>query len=280
MTSFSTPTPITAIVTIESGALRITAGDVTETVVDVRPTSAAREEDVRAAERTQVEFADGELRVKGPKQRSPFAKNASVDVEIRLPAGSRLDASAAMANLSATGPLGACAYKTSCGDIQVADASSARLSTGYGEVAVDRVEGAAEITTGSGDVRVGEIGGAATIANSNGSTKLGEVRGELRVKSSNGAIAVGLAGADVDARTANGSIRLAEVVRGTVTMESAAGELEVGVREGTAAWLDVRSRAGALRQSLGSTAGPDSTDETVQVRGRTGLGDIVIRRAA
>jgi len=31
-------------------------------------------------------------------------------------------------------------------------------------------------------------------------------------------------------------------------LETAAGELEVGIREGTAAWLDVSSKYGRVRQ--------------------------------
>jgi hypothetical protein len=61
-------------------------------------------------------------------------------------------------------------------------------------------------------------------------------------------------------------------------IESRAGDLDVGVRQGTAAWLDVRTTAGKLHNQLDATDGPEPSAETVDVGARTLLGDIVIRR--
>jgi hypothetical protein len=69
------------------------------------------------------------------------------------------------------------------------------------------------------------------------------------VDSSNGRISVGTALADVHAESANGGIRIGEVACGRVDLRAAAGELEVGVRESTAAWLDVSTRVGDVRNS-------------------------------
>ena len=104
--------------------------------------------------------------------------------------------------------------------------------------------GHAEVTAGSGDVRVREIDGTAVIKNSNGDTWIGAVTGDLRVNAANGNIAVDVAHGGVDAKTANGDVRLGEVVRGSVVLETALGDLEVGIREGTAAWLEVNATAG------------------------------------
>jgi hypothetical protein len=57
------------------------------------------------------------------------------------------------------------------------------------------------------------------------------------------------------------------------------GELEVGIREGTAALLDVRSQYGNVRNFLTASDGPKASDQTVEVRARTSYGDIVIRRS-
>jgi hypothetical protein len=62
-------------------------------------------------------------------------------------------------------------------------------------------------------------------------------------------------------------------------LETAAGELEVGVREGTAAWLDVSAHHGRVRTSLDEASTPDEGEATVEVRARTSYGDIVIHRA-
>ncbi|EPH43503.1 DUF4097 family beta strand repeat-containing protein [Streptomyces aurantiacus] len=279
MPTFDTPKPVHATVSVELGSVRITASDRADTVVEVRPTTASRQADVRAAEKTQVEYVSGRLLVKVPKERSLFGKGPSVDVEIELPEGSHLKGTIAMGDFTTVGRLGECEVKSSSGDIRIEWAASAQLRTAYGQILADRVEGAADVTTASGEVRLGTVGGSAVIKNSNGSIEVDEVTGPVRVKSSNGLVTVGRAHSDVNVKSAHGAIRVAEVVRGSVVLETGAGSLDIGVREGTAAWLDVRTKVGAVRQSLGTSEGPGDSGEKVQVRGRTGGGDIVIHRA-
>ena len=83
------------------------------------------------------------------------------------------------------------------------------------------------------------------VKNSNGDTWVGEAGGDLRLSAANGSIAVDVAHAGVVAKSANGDVRLGEVVRGSVVLETRLGDLEVGIREGTAAWLDVQRHAPA-----------------------------------
>lgn len=280
MPTFDTPKPISASVDFYVGSLRVVAEDRADTVVDVRPTDGSSDLDVKAAGRVRVEFANGKLLVKGPKEHSLFSRTSpSVDVEILLPAGSELRAATAMGGLTAHGRLGDCAYRTGAGDIQVEQAGELDLNTAYGEVSVGRAAGAAEIATSSGEVRVGEVAGTAKIKNSNGPTRVGEVAGDLTVRASNGAVTVDHAGADVTIKTANGPITVGELVRGSTVLESAAGRIAMGVREGTATWLDVRTKAGTVRQSLEESGAPGESTDALKVRARTMLGDIVIHRA-
>ncbi|MGV9879136.1 DUF4097 family beta strand repeat-containing protein [Streptomyces sp. NPDC003006] len=279
MPAFDTPKPITATVSFDAGTLRVNAGDGTETVVDVRPGSATRDADIKAAERTRVEFANGTLLVKGPKDRSPFSKGSSIDVEITLPAGSGMRTNTGLVHFSARGRLGDCEVKTSAGDVQVEQAADVQLTTGYGDVSVGRVTGPARVTTASGEIRLGEVTGTVTTKNSNGVTSLGEIGGDLTVKASNGSVTIDRATADVTVRSANGAIRVGELVRGTAVLETAAGRLEIGIREGTAAWLDVRTRAGAVSQPLDESEPPTDPADTLKLRARTGMGDITLHRA-
>jgi hypothetical protein len=62
-------------------------------------------------------------------------------------------------------------------------------------------------------------------------------------------------------------------------LETRAGDVDVGIREGTAAWLDVDARAGRVHNALAVADAPAATDEKVEVRARTTVGDIAIRRA-
>ncbi|MEV3989862.1 DUF4097 family beta strand repeat-containing protein [Streptomyces sp. NPDC049837] len=277
MPFFDTPEPISVTLEFDIGLARITAGKRTDTVVEVLPTNGSEEADVRAAEQTKVTYSNGTLVIKGPKKRSLFGKSGSVDVRVELPAGSDVEGTAPMADFTCEGRLGDCRLKTSYGDIQVAEAAAVNLKTGHGDIRLDRAAGNAEVA-GAGRVDIGEVAGTATVRNGNGETVVGEVTGDLRANSSNGRISVGVAHAGVEAKSANGGIRIGQVARGQVVLQAATGDLEVGIPESTAAWLDVSTRFGSVHNALGPAEGPGDATDTVEVRARAGVGEIIIRR--
>jgi hypothetical protein len=280
MQTFETPEPISATIDLAMGDLRVTAGDGSTTVVAVHPSDPSSTQDVKAAELTRVEYANEQLRIKAPKLRSWLSSSGggSIDVTIELPAGSNVHGALGAADFHSDGRLGDCRIRTGLGRIRVDQADTLNLNSGAGDISVDHATGHTEVTVGSGDVRVRELDRSAVIKNSNGPTWIGEAGGELRVKSANGSIAVDLARAGVVAKSARGHVRLGEAVRGPVVLETQIGDVEIGIREGTAAWLDVSASAGRIRNSLDATAGPDPSAETVEVRARTSVGEIVIRR--
>jgi DUF4097 and DUF4098 domain-containing protein YvlB len=246
----------------------------------VHPTDPSNEEDVRAAELTRVEYASEALLVKMPKLRSwrPRSDGGSIDVTIELPAGSHVQGGGQFADFSCAGRLGECRIKTGVGQIRLELADTLRLKNGIGDVTVDHATGHAEVTTGSGDVRVRELDAGAEIKNSNGDTWLGDAGGDLRVRAANGSIAVDVARAGVVAKSSNGDVRVGEVARGSVVLETQLGDVEVGIPEGTAAWLDVRAAAGRVHNALEAAEAPDPSAERVEVRARTSAGSVVIRR--
>ncbi|WP_269858373.1 DUF4097 family beta strand repeat-containing protein [Streptomyces sp. RPT161] len=278
MPDFATPEPVSVSLQFDIGTARITASERTDTVVEVLPGNGADDNDVRAAAQTKVSYSNGELLVKGPKKRSLFGTAGSLDISIELPSGSQVHADSPMADFICEGRLGDCRFKTSAGDIQIAEAGTVNLKTSHGDIVVHRAAGNAEVT-GAGRIDIGEIAGEATVKNANGEITIGKVTGDVRANSSNGRISIGTAHAGVDARSAYGGIRVGEVAHGSVSLQTATGDLEVGIRESTAAWLDLNSRFGSVRNSLGPAEGPETSDATVEVRARTGLGDIIIRRA-
>ena len=280
MPSFNTPNAIAATVDIVSGDVQITASARDTTVVEVRPSDAANDEDVRVAERTRVDHAGGHLMVKTPKLRSwlPGTSGGSVDVTVELPAGSKLQGAGQLADFRATGALGEVNVVSGLGRVEVEDAETLRVKVGMGDIVVGRVRGHAEVTAGSGDAQLRELESTAVVKNSNGDTWIGEAHGDLRVSAANGSIAVDVAHASVVAKSANGSVRLGEVVRGSVVLETRVGDLEVGIREGTAAWLDVRATAGRVHNALEVGEGPGESAETVEVRARTTAGNVAIGR--
>jgi hypothetical protein len=280
MPTFDTSEPISATIDIAVGDVRITAGDRGATVVDVRPGDPSNDEDVKAAELTRVEYADQQLLVKAPKLRSWLSRSGggSIDVTIELPAGSQVHGAGQSTDFRGDGRLGDCRIKTGLGRIELDAAGAVSLKTGIGDISVDRATGHAEVTAGSGDVRLRELDAGAVIKNSNGETWVGAARGDLRVNAANGSIAIDLAQAGVVAKSAYGDVRVGDVARGSVVLETHLGDLEVGIREGSAAWLDVSALAGRVHNALEAAQAPDPAAESVEVRARTSAGNVVIRR--
>ncbi|MGW1741263.1 DUF4097 family beta strand repeat-containing protein [Nocardia sp. NPDC001965] len=280
MPKYDTPAPISAVVELGFGYVRIAASDRTDTAVEVRPTDESDDSDRKAASQVRVEYANGVLRVTGPKRRIDFSKKTrSVDVDIELPSGSDISADIDAGDIHGTGQLGECGLETSAGSIRLDRTGPLRVKTSAGHVAVEAVGGNAEISTGSGKVQLGSVAGTAEVKNSNGRTAIGSVGGAARVRAANGDIRIERAGADVHAKSSNGSIRLDEVVRGAIDIQSAMGDLEVGIAAGTAAWVSVDTKFGTVRNLLTDATGPEKSDETVEVRGRTSFGDITIQRS-
>ena len=280
MPTYDTPQPIAATIDLAIGDVRISAGDRVATTVVVHPSDESNEQDRKAAELTRVEYASEQLLVKAPKLRPRLSKNGgSIDVTIELPAGSHVRGTVGLGEVHCDGRLGGCQIKTGLGRIALDEADTLNLRSGAGNISVGRATGRTEVTTGSGGVRLRKLDGSAVIKNSNGDTWVGEAGGELRLSSANGNIAVDLAHASVGAKSANGDVRLGEVVRGPIVLETKLGDLEVGIREGTAAWLDVSSRFGRVHNALDAADAPEPSAETVEVRARTSVGEVVIRRA-
>ena len=178
-----------------------------------------------------------------------------------MPTGSQLRGTAGVAGLHCTGTLGDCHYKI-----------------GGGDITMEQVAGAGQLRTGTGAVRIARIGGPTVIKNGNGDTFIGDAD-DLQVKAANGDIVVQRAHAGLTAKTANGDVQVEEVTAGLVAAETACGRVEVAVRPGVAAWLDLHTGFGHVYNLLDAGERPGSSDDTVEVRARTSFGDITIRRA-
>lgn len=281
MPKFTTPDAISTTIELAVGQVQLVAGDRTDTVVEVRPTNPSDASDVEAAEATRVDYTDGALSVVGPESRKvDFShKTRSVDVVVELPVGSRLTADIAAGDCSSTGVLGDARVQISAGNICLYRTGSLYADTTAGAIDVEEIGGDAEIATGSGTVRVAAIGGNAVVKNANGDTSLGAVDGELRVRSSNGAISVDRAGVHVEVKTAYGDIRVDRIERGQVDLTTSFGSIDIGISEGTAAWLNVKTGFGRVENALKSGAGPQKSEGTAKVHAYTSHGDVTVRRA-
>ncbi|GAA2635138.1 DUF4097 family beta strand repeat-containing protein [Actinomadura fulvescens] len=281
MPAFDTPEPITADIQIYIGQVRVHAGDRADTVVEVRPSDPSTEASVQAAEQTIVEFSGGRLLVKGPKPKVlgyllPW--RGSIDVIVELPSGSRLEAEGA-ADFIATGPLGQTVLHSSNGDLRLEETGPLEAKASNGGIFVDRVTGAVEATSSVGTIRIGAVNGHGTIKSSTGSISVGEANGDLQLKTGTGDISVDRVVAGLSARSAHGRIRISAAVSGVLHLENGHGKVGVGIAEGTAAWLNLHSKNGVVRNAVTAAEGPETTDTVVEVHANTNYGDIEIHRS-
>lgn len=277
MPKFATPEPIAANLDLVAGDVRFVAGERTDTVVTIVPRNASRAHDVNAAEQTRVDLTGGKLTVKAPRPLQMYfgGRTGTVDVTVELPSGSAVRAHTYDGDLRCEGKVGDCWLKTSNGDISVHRAAAVHLNTANGDLIVDEVGGDANVT-GSGELRIQEITGKAAVKNLNGSSWIGKVGGDVSFNSAHGGITVERPGADVVARTAFGTIQIGRIGRGKASLQTAFGHLDIGIEKGIAVWLDIKSSSGKVRNELEPTDAPGEGG-TVEVRGRTSFGDIIVR---
>ena len=248
MPTFDTPEPISATIDLAVGDVRISAGDRATTVVDVQPSDAVqrrgpqgRRADPRRVRRRAAagQGAEAALLAAAQRRRRRSTSRSS------CPPARSVNGTARAGGLPLRRPARRLPDQDRPRPIQLDQADALNLKSGAGDITVDARHGR---TPRSRPARarcaLRELDGSAVIKNSNGDTWVGVGRAATcALNAANGSIAVDVAHASVVAKSANGDVRLGEVVRGSVVLETKIGDLEVGIREGTAAWLDVNARA-------------------------------------
>jgi hypothetical protein len=284
MPKFETNQPIVLSIEVVQGVVHVISSGRVDAAVAVNPSDRHRPEDVDAAEKTAVDFSNGTLTIKSPKPHGIAAnlrgwkRTGSVDVTVELPERSSLRAEAGFADFRCDGRLDDVEVKTGAGDVRLDRTRGVKVRSAAGQVTVEDATDAVEIVA-AGDVTIGAVAGSADLKNLNGRTWIGRASGDVKVKSANGDVTIEDAGHDVSVKTANGTIRLGQVARGSVSIETASGGLEIGVRQGTAAWIDASTKFGRVHNHLAAADDPEPSDETVHVRARTSFGDVVITRS-
>lgn len=222
MRTFGTPAPVSAVLDIPAGRIRLIAADRADTTVEIRPADASNDRDVKAAEQTEVAYGDGVLRIEAaPARNRVLGHPGSVEVTVQLPSGSRVEAKAASAELRGVGRLGDVAFEGAQGSVDLDETAGARLTLQAGDVTVGRLDGPATISTQKGDIRVVEA-----------------VRGTVTLQTQAGGISVGAArgvSASLDAGTAFG--RISNTLQNT---EGGAADLRI---HATTAYGDITARS-------------------------------------
>ncbi len=263
MPTFDTPSPVSARIDLAAGSVRVRASDRPVTVVEVRPHDERSGADVQAAEQATVTCSDGTLLVRttGRPRLLFLGSGGRVDVDVDLPQDSSVEVRTSAGDVSCSGRLGTTSLESRYGDLRLDTATGLRARTSSGGITAGTVEGDTVAHTDYGDVRIGRTDG------------------DARLRSACGDVTVDRAAGTLVGSTNYGRVRVGEAVRGSLVLETAYGEVEAGIAAGTAAWLDLSSASGTVRNELAAADGPEDATGTVEVRARTAYGDILVRRA-
>jgi DUF4097 and DUF4098 domain-containing protein YvlB len=172
MQKFDTPAPVSAVLNIAAGRVQVIAADRADTTVEVLPANPSKGRDLKAAEQTTVEFADGVLRIHTAEpQNQYFGPSGSLEVTVQLPTGSHIEAHTASCELRGVGRLGDVAFEGAYRQIKIDEVASIRLAAVDGDVEVGRLGGPAQISTARGSIRIAEATRGAVVLN----TQMGDI---------------------------------------------------------------------------------------------------------
>jgi len=129
-------------------------------------------------------------------------------------------------------------------------------------------------------VRLDAADGNSTVETASGDVGIGRVAGDLNVRAASGDVRVDDVGGDLIANAASGDVSIGRLHRGTATVQTASGDVELGVTEGVAIWLDLHSLSGEVTTEQQTDSGPADTDDRLELRVNTVSGDITVHRVS
>lgn len=266
---FATPEPVELVIELGSGTITTEACTTSECTVAV--------EGPRADE-FSVQLRGRELTVIGPRHRAGmFGGDDRHDVRVTVPQGSDLSTRTGSAVTRARGRYGMVRAKTGSGDIEIEAAGSAVVvDSGSGDVRCEEAGADLRVKSGSGDVEVGTVHGTGTVSTGSGDVALGRTGGATVVKTGSGQTRVGHAGADLTVTTGSGTTIIDRAPRGSIRARSGSGDIRVGVPAGTPVWTDISSSTGRVASDLTPVGKPGDGQDHVELRLRSGSGDVVL----
>jgi DUF4097 and DUF4098 domain-containing protein YvlB len=168
---------------------------------------------------------------------------------------------------------------TRAGNIRLGNTGPLEARSGSGDIVVGNVVGDATLATPAGHTEIASATGDVTINNGSSGPRIGAVEGDLRVRAGHGRIEAASVGGNVHARTAHGAVVIGVVNGPEIDLTTSHGDLEVGIPDGHAVWMDLDTKYGRVASEFVPAAEPPATaGPSVRVVGRTTYGDIRVRR--
>lgn len=265
---FEVSGPVEIDVRLVSGEIEVDAtldGRVEVELIGTDDESRALVEEARVA---LQEHGTPKVVVDVPQRRSGFGfgfifGRQGISCRVRCPEGSTLTARTKSAGVTTRGTLG-----------------GVNVATASGEIELERVAGGANVKSASGDVSAREITGGANAQTASGDVSIEIARGPVSVATASGDVEIGEAYDNVSVNSVSGDQHHRAVVQGSVGAHSVSGDIEIGVRQGSRAWLDCNTVSGDTSSELEVTPEvPAGDGPLVEIRAKTVSGDIRITRA-
>ncbi|MEO6700507.1 MAG: DUF4097 family beta strand repeat-containing protein [Jatrophihabitantaceae bacterium] len=152
------------------------------------------------------------------------------------------------------------------------------LSGGAGDANVDQIDGEVRLHTGTGDVKISTITGQASVKTGSGQITLGEVNGDLVASVGSGRLELGVARGKVSMKAGSGGAEIGSVEQ-DVDLSSGSGSMTIGLAAGVPARLNARTGSGRVHTEMPMEEFAPSGQSGIEVKARTGSGNITIRRA-
>ncbi|MFC4784517.1 DUF4097 family beta strand repeat-containing protein [Nocardioides sp. MAHUQ-72] len=266
---FETHRPVSLLVEIGKGSVKILAADTTESYVEVTG---------RDAESVRVEQTGDQISVVAPKIRSGFlAGDGRLDVTVTVPTDSELVVRTGSAAITVDGVVSTSQLRSGSGNVHVDtfDGPSV-VETGSGDIRIDEARGELRVKSGSGDVNIGSTAASTAVSTGSGDVELGTSAGPTVVKTGSGDLKVVDSRSDVSLTTGSGDLQVNAARRGRVTAKGASGDVRLGIPAGVPVWTDISTVSGAIRSNLRGAGQPEEGADHVEVRAKTVSGDIVL----
>jgi hypothetical protein len=264
--SFEVAGPVELEVRLASGEIEVDASHDGRVEVEL---IAHDEESQRLIDNARIELREGSrptVLVDVPQKKgfgfSISFGRSGVECRIRCPHESGLSARTKSAELQVRGTLGGLNVNTASGDIEV-----------------DRVSGGVNIKSASSDFSARDVG-PVNIQTASGDIAIERARGPVNLTTVSGDISIEEAYDNVAANSVSGDQDHRAVMRGTVAAHSVSGDVTIGVRRGSKAYLDCTTVSGDTTSELDMTGEvPAGDGPMVEIRAQTVSGDIRITRA-
>jgi DUF4097 and DUF4098 domain-containing protein YvlB len=252
--------PIEIFVDVAGGDVAVSGEPTDATTVTAYSTKRGPDAPV-PPEELQVSFSAGRLEIVQPKNSGWLRGRESLDVTVKVPAGSR------------------CTLRTASGDVScVGELSDLEAKTASGDVTAASVSGAAAVSTASGDVWLETVGGAIAVHTASGDVRMRRAGGDVAVTTASGDVRLGVVGGSAGVQTASGDIVIGSIRAGEANVKTVSGDTSVSVARGAEVYLDLSSLTGDISSQLEETGGGEGVG--LRVTCRSVSGDIRISRAA